>query len=281
MLELRVLDAADAARLEGFLASRRDTSMFLRANARQAGLVYQGKRQQALYLGGFRGGVLVGVAAHAWSGMLLVQAPEDAAALAEACVGASRRPVSGLTGPADQVRAARHALCLDEAPASLEGDEDLYVLDLVGWRPPAATSETLTCRAPLPSERTTLHSWRVDYELETLGRADDAALRTHAAAWMDDYVADGAVWVAVAEGRPVSMSLFNARLPDIVQIGGVYTPPKERGRGYARAVVAHSMLLAQRGGAERAVLFTRNPSAVRSYEAIGFRRAGSYGLVLF
>jgi predicted GNAT family acetyltransferase len=41
------------------------------------------------------------------------------------------------------------------------------------------------------------------------------------------------------------------------------------------------MLVAQQNGAERGVLFTSNPNAARSYEAIGFRRTGTYGLVLF
>jgi uncharacterized protein len=281
-LELRVLGAGDAEPLERFLVQHRDTSMFLRSNARHGGLVYRGQRLQAVYVGGFRGGELVGVAAHAWSGMLLMQAPEEAAALAEACIATSRRPISGLTGPADQVRIARRVLELEAVPASLEGDEDLYVLDLSGWQMPKAWSDgRVSCRPPLPSERKTLYAWRLGYELETLGRSDDAALRAQAASWMDGYIADGAVWVAVADGQPVSMSMFNARLPDIVQVGGVYTPPEARGQGYARAVVAHSMLLAQQNGAERGVLFTANPNAVRSYEAVGFERTGTYGLVLF
>jgi predicted GNAT family acetyltransferase len=53
-----------------------------------------------------------------------------------------------------------------------------------------------------------------------------------------------------------------------------------RGRGYAKAAVAHSLLIARERGASRAVLFTENPSAARTYEAVGFRRTGDYSLVL-
>jgi predicted GNAT family acetyltransferase len=70
-------------------------------------------------------------------------------------------------------------------------------------------------------------------------------------------------------------------LPDIVQLGGIYTPPRLRGRGYARAAVAASLLEARRRGAERAVLFTATPNAERCYAAVGFRRVGDYALVLF
>ena len=46
---------------------------------------------------------------------------------------------------------------------------------------------------------------------------------------------DGEQWVVEAAGVPVSYSAFNARLPDAVQVGGVFTPRDLRGRGYARS----------------------------------------------
>ena len=73
---------------------------------------------------------------------------------------------------------------------------------------------------------------------------------------------------------------FDAALPDIVQLGGIYTPPAVRGRGFAKVAVAASLLVARDRGSSRAVLFTNNPSAARAYEAIGFRRIGDYSLVL-
>ena len=62
---------------------------------------------------------------------------------------------------------------------------------------------------------------------------------------------------------------FNARLPDIAQVGGVWTPPHARGRGYARCVVAGSLLHARTQGVSRALLFTMesNVAAMRAYEA--------------
>jgi predicted GNAT family acetyltransferase len=77
----------------------------------------------------------------------------------------------------------------------------------------------------------------------------------------------------------LSFSAFNASLPDIVQLGGIYTPPDRRGRGSAKVVVAASLLVARGRGAWRAVLFTNNPS-VRTYEALGLRCVGDYALVL-
>jgi GNAT superfamily N-acetyltransferase len=284
MLELRVLDQSDYPALEAFLSQHRDTSMFLRSNARHAGLEFAGQRLQATYVAAFRRGALVGVAALCWNGMLLLQAPDQLEALVERLLIASSTPVRGLSGPAAQVRAARSHLGLDAAPASLEEDEELYALDVTGWTPPAQLTRDplVSCRAPLPSERELLRSFRFDYEVESLGRdPSDVVARAQSDSWLDAQIDDDVAWVAVVAGKPVSFSGFNAMLPDIVQLGAVYTPPEFRGRGYARAAVAHSVQVAKERGATRAVLFTKNPSAVKSYEAVGFRHAGDFGLVLF
>ncbi len=281
-MQLRVLGAGDEAAFEAFLSSHRDTSMFLRSNARKAGLVYAGERYQATYVGAFIKEQMVGVAAHSWNGMLLLRAPQHVDEVAREAVASSQRRVTGLLGPLDQVRRARRALELDGAATTLDEDEAFYTLDLADLIVPTALAEgALTCRPPLAAERDTLCAWRHGYNVEVLGATDDDATRQSAAALLDAQIADGNAWVAVHHGEPVSLSAFNAALPDIVQLGGIYTPPSLRGRGYAKAAVAGSLQAALSRGASRAVLFTSNPSAAQSYEAVGFRRAGDYGLILF
>jgi predicted GNAT family acetyltransferase len=88
-------------------------------------------------------------------------------------------------------------------------------------------------------------------------------------------------WLLVDGGRPVAFSAFNARLPDIVQVGGVWVPVELRGRGYGRAVVAGSLLDARARGASRAVLFAEREDAKRAYRGLGFSVLGEYGLLLF
>lgn len=258
--------------------------MFLRSNARRAGLEYRGRNYDAVYAGSFDEGQLAGVAAHGWNGILQLQAPSgnDAATLAKASVAASGRKVTGLTGPVDQVRAARTALGLDDVVATLDGDERLYALDLVNLRvPDSLTSGRIICRPPAPAERDTIVAWRLAYDLEVLGAKDTPEHRSRSASVIDGQVAEGRAWIALSDGVPVSLSAFNAVLPDIVQLGGIYTPPELRGRGYAKAAVAASLLVARDSGVTRAVLFTPNPNAERTYGAIGFERCGDYALVLF
>jgi len=281
-VNVRTLSEADAPALDAFLTRHRDSSMFLRANARQAGLEYHGAPLQAVYVAAVEDDAVIGVAAHAWNGMVILQAPAHASVLAQACVDLSGRHVKGLTGPARQVREARTAFGLDEAPTALDGNERLYALDLADFRPLAVlATDAIVCRAPQPDEYETLRAWRVAYDIELLGATGTPEERRRAAEFLDRQIAQGNAWVAVENGRLLSLSAFNACLPDIVQLGGIYTPPELRGRGYARVAVAASLMAARDRGVARAVLFTGNPNAERTYHALGFQRVGDYSLVLF
>src|SRR5256885_7545385 len=106
--------------------------MFLRSNARSAGLTDRGQPMQATYVAALEGGRIAGVAAHCWNGMVLVQAPEGghAAAAALEAVRRSGRTVTGFSGPWDQVVAAREAAGLGAAPAAKGRRGGVYVPQL-------------------------------------------------------------------------------------------------------------------------------------------------------
>ncbi|RPJ79351.1 MAG: GNAT family N-acetyltransferase [Acidobacteria bacterium] len=187
-----------------------------------------------------------------------------------------------MSGPLEQVHQVRRLLALDAAETTLQGDEGLYAVDLSDLVVPEALSTgAIACRAASSNERDTLCAWRLAYDIEALGATDTPDQRARASAFLDAQIAGGNAWVAVEDNLPVSLAAFNAALPDIVQLGGIYTPPELRGRGFAKVAVAGSLLVAQERGASRAVLFTNNRSAVRSYTALGFSLVGEYSVVLF
>ena len=281
MIHCRPIEPFDRSQLNVFLLEHRDTSIFIRSNLNRSGLPFQPKPYHAHYVGAFDGVKLTGVAAHCWNGMLLIQATDHISELARACVAYSSRKVSGFCGPLDPVREAQAALNLSDAPAAMSESEWLYGLDLPDVIVPEILQRGLvTARPPVPSERDLLCAWRLAYDIETLGSTDSIETRERSSRMLEQQIADGNAWVALEQDHPVSLSAFNAALPDIVQLGGIYTPPELRGRGYAKAAVAASLLAARDRGVTRAVLFTSNPSAARSYEAVGFRRLGDFGLVL-
>ena len=281
---VRVLGADDAPAFESFLAPRADSSLFLLANARQAGFLDRGRRFEGTYAGAFEKDLLVAVAAHFWNGFLAVQAPEHLEAVLEKALGASGRTISGLTGPYEQVVAARRALRAAEWPVAVDAPEGLFGLDLKDLRvPDAVVSGAARCRRPRDEEMGFLSAWRAAYRRESLGEPEGDENVKAARDDVQELHASGSHFVLEVQGQgdPVAYSAFNARLPEIVQVGGVWTPPDQRGRGYARAVVAGSLLDARGQGVARAVLFTENAAVRRAYEALGFRRVGEYGLVVF
>ena len=161
--------------------------------------------------------------------------------------------------------------------------DELYALELDRLVvPPQLASGAVRCRHPRPEDLDLLIEWRTRFSMEALGAADGPDLRRASRADVQLQHERAADWVLFDQGNPVAYCVFNAMLPDIVQIGGVWTPPDCRGRGYARSVVAGSLVAAGKQGVRRAVLFAdpNNGAARAAYLALGFAIVGDYGLVL-
>jgi uncharacterized protein len=285
-MEVKTLSTGDEAVLAAFLAPRAESSMFLLANAQASGLVDRGEPVQGTYVAALEAGRIVGVAAHFWNGMLVLQAADPGVleTVARAAVSRSRRDLKGLAGPRSQVDRVLRALDLQGRRTGLDSREELYVLDLRDLRvPEGLVSGRLACRPPGEDELALLGRWRVDFAIESLGLFDGPELEAVSRREVERLQEERNQWVLVDGGRLVSYSAFNARLPDVVQVGGVWTPRDLRGRGYARAVVAGTLLAARAEGVRRAVLFTgeENRAARAAYKALGFRVVGDYGLVIF
>lgn len=75
------------------------------------------------------------------------------------------------------------------------------------------------------------------------------------------------------EGRPVSLVAVNPTVASVARVGPVYTPPCERGRGYAASAVAALSRRALAEGARRCALFTdlANPTSNKIYAEVGYR----------
>lgn len=274
----------DHAAIDAYLRGRPDTTMFLRSNLRHGGLAFTGARYQGQYTLAWDGAALAGIAGHAWNGMVMLQAdsPALAAELTAATIARSGRAVTGFTGALDDVRAARAALRLDAAPTRLDVAETLMALALDALVvPPALADGRVRVRRIRATDQEPLIAWRVTYELEANAATPGPDNDAHARRWFDDAVAEDNAWIAELGDTPVAMTSFNARLPDAVQVGGVYTPAPLRGRHHARAALAGSLLDMRAAGVRRAVLFTGAPDAEAAYRAVGFEIVGSYGIVLF
>jgi predicted GNAT family acetyltransferase len=283
MSDIRILDPGDEPALEAFLLPRVESSMFLIGNMRAVGLQDRGQRYGGTYAAAFEGQRIVGAVAHYWNGNLVTQAPVHLIALARAALDASKRPLRGLIGPTEQVSALKAGLGVDPSRVQLDESEKLYRLmleDLVV--PDALRSGEVQARRIESRDLDLMVEWRIDFAHEALGEVDSPELWEQARSGMERMMEDGLTWVLETAGVSVSTSSFNTAIAEAVQVGGVWTPPELRCRGYGRAVVAASLLDAWEEGAVMAILFTPegNLPAQRAYEALGFCHVGHYGLLL-
>ena len=293
MTTIRILTPQDQPALEAFCLPRIASSMFLLSNSRAAGLVDHGQPYQATYAAAFQGSAstapLVGVVAHCWNQMLIPQAPDHLDALWREAVRLSVRPIGGAIGPADQVQALVEAWAAAgwTVDVQLDQHEKLYSLSLDELRvPEALQTGHLRGRRITAEDVDQIVRWRVAFAVESLHEQEDPDLRRSTRASVERSCQSGHIWLVEEQGpqgyTPAATSAFNAALDEAVQIGGVYTPPELRRRGYARAAVAASLLDARAEGAHTAILFTGddNLPAQKAYAALGFRHVGAYRLVL-
>lgn len=284
MAEVRQLGPGDEAALEAFLLRHLESSVFLLSNLREAGFVDRGEALQGRYAAAFEDGHITAVAGHFWNGLVLLQAPAHVAALLAGCLTSLDRRVEGFIGPWQQVEAARQAYDAGGRGLQFHQREILQSLSLDALRvPERLAAGDWTCRPATPADLRLLGAWRAQYCVETIAASPGPALDTQSAREIKRLHDRQSVWLLESRGLPVAMASHNASLDDLVQIGGVFTPPEQRGRGYGRAVVAGALLAAQAAGKARAVLFTHddNYPAQQAYAGLGFETIGDYGMALY
>lgn len=187
------------------------------------------------------------------------------------------REVKGFLGDGDQVTALRREMGMTQK-AGLDEVEPSFLLNLMDLIVPDTDGLRLCPLEAAPKDL--LITWRAAYAVETLNAHPDKA-HVRAAADIEKYLESDSHRVLMRGDTPVAMTGFNATLPEIVQVGGVYTPPELRSNGYARKALALHLTEAAIDGVTQAVLSAAGPAAARAYDALGFVRTGSFAFVVF
>lgn len=281
---IRVLQPGDEALLEAFLLPRIESSMFLIGNMRTAGLLDNGDSYQGTYAAAFEQDHIVGVAALFWNGSLILQAPlELLDSLCKTAVSAAQRPISAVIGPQQQVQTVLDMLNITAADTKINEPENLYRLRLGDLLVPSQLqSGQWRGRLASSADVELMTRWRVGYAIEALGETDSPELWQRIGSNLQKSLEMGTIWILEDQGQPVSSTGFNTSTAELVQVGGVWTPPKLRSRGYGRAAVAASLLAVRSEGVHTAILITGedNIPAQKAYEALGFQYIGDYRLTL-
>lgn len=263
----------DRAEIEAFLAPLAQFAMFPLFNLRTHGMA-GGHPYAVSFWVARKSGRICDILCQTDGGMVMPVLPsQDFAAAARALQG---RVVAGIVGPEQWARGLQIAAGLVEAPSTLDQDEPHFLLNMSDLAIPDGPGDIVPLSRPPEG---IIKDWMLDYQLRTLNTPPAEALQRVKDNYSQYCDARSHV-VLMQDGIPLAMTGFNARLPDIVQIGGVYTPPALRGKGYARRAIALHLARAQAEGATRATLFSASDSATAAYRAIGFQRIGLWTLLL-
>lgn len=265
----------DWPEIEAFLKPRAEYAMFPLNNVRFYGFDGDEPLSPRFWFARDDAGQISDVLCMTKKGMIMPFLPSgDFASAAKAVSG---RMAEGIIGPQNHARGIKSALGLEQVPVILDDDDPHFALDLESLVVPQGEGELVPFAAADPE---TMIRWRVDYSIEAIQMPPDRAEEDGRRAYHSSIKRDSHRLLMVG-GEPVATTGINARLPEIVQVGGVYTPPPLRGRGFARRAVALHMAEARAAGATKATLFAGSDMAVRAYEAIGFRRIGDWSIILF
>ena len=260
---------ADREEIEAALAPHAEFAMFPLNNLVHYGM--QGGHPYAVTLWiAHKDGAISDVLTQTETGMVMPFLPSgDYGAAARALAG---REVFGLVGVRAWVRGLEAALGLRGA-RTLDHDEPHFLLHRADLHVPDGPGQIVPlAEAP----EAVIKGWMLDYQLATLNTPEEQAWHRVKESYVNYTTARS--HVALMDGdTPLAMTGFNAQLPDIVQVGGVYTPPDLRGLGHARRAVALHLAAS---GAGRATLFSASSMAARAYRAIGFRQIGDWTLMM-
>jgi ribosomal protein S18 acetylase RimI-like enzyme len=270
-MTVTIAKAQEEGELDAFLALHAHSSLYLRAELRR-------DRGHASFAIARREGRIVAAATQAKTGMTLLLAPVDAGAVAAAMLRHSGRRLAGFFGPLPQVQAARRDMGLESIPVLKDTAEDLFALALAELRLPPVAAR---CRVAVDADFELLAAWRYAFREATLRDLPGEQLVKTSRADIAALLPAGSLFILEGDA-PLACCSFNARLPDAVQIGNVWTPPHLRGHGYGRAVVAGALAIAREAGVVEAVLATgrHNAAAQAAYRAIGFKLVGDYATVI-
>jgi predicted GNAT family acetyltransferase len=201
---------------------------------------------------------------------LIISEVDDPGSVVAALVsGLAGEELPGVVGPPEAARAFAQAwVAAHGGTWRVEREERVYQLtDVVDPGPGAGTA-----RLADGSDRETVSGWLAAFQREALDEEAEAGMIARA---MEGWLRGNGrrFWLWEVDGRPVSLVSASGRTPNGIRIGPVYTPPADRGNGYASRLTAwvSRALLAE--GRRYCFLYTDlgNSTANHIYQDIGYQ----------
>ena len=283
---LRILVPGDEPALDRHLSRFAASSVAMRANLQSGGIVDQGQPYQGTYAALWDRDTILAVAAHYWNGALMLQAPRALGEVIRAAVAGSRRPVTFVQGPWPQVQAAADILGPLSSQRWIGKVNDLRLLDIGKLQiPDSVKRREARHRVATAADLNYLLSWEASREAEISGTTESLEQRARVRAKLEQLIAQTALYVAETTATPsriVAMAYIEYGVQGLIQIGGIWSPPLVKDKGFAAVAVAGAVFAAQAHGFKQACLLADKASTatLNSYRALGFTSIGEYGYLL-
>jgi GNAT superfamily N-acetyltransferase len=264
-------------------ASRRDTAAILRFILLDekrcvpvaARFKDQGRRFQMFVNDDPRGAVTDCVLFSEYGLLLPVfrSASQDGGELARILRGL-RPPVHSIMGVGEWVAQAEALLPL---PPTTRVEYHLMAVEKSWYCPPTSRAGHARVRQAFPADAEGLYPLQKSYEMEEVVLNPSLFNDAQCARLLKKSLREELVFLAERDGVPVAKAGTNARGYGVDQIGGVFTVPSERGKGYAAAVMG-ALLQAIFAEKNAACLFVKkgNGAALSLYKRLGFRIIAEY-----
>ncbi|HYN63063.1 MAG TPA: GNAT family N-acetyltransferase [Candidatus Limnocylindrales bacterium] len=209
---------------------------------------------------------------------LILSEVDDPAALRPLLADLAQEQLPGVTGPPGAVRAFA-----DGWVAQFGGAWDVLIRErifrlaqFVAPRPADGAA-----RVALRDDRPVIERWMLEFGLEALNDADAERVRLG----LDDWERGNGrrFWLWEVDGRPVSIVGAGGETPNGIRIGPVYTPPSDRGHGFASNLTASVSRALMAEGRRYCFLYTNlaNATANKIYQAIGYEPVTDALMVAF
>ncbi len=172
--------------------------------------------------------------------------------------------VAGVVPAVDWFVAGR----LDEANAVM--NQAIFELTEVADLSPAAGVPRPAKEADIP----VLAAWMTAFQADALGEVSTEPMTPMVQQRLSADPTSAGFWVHELDGRLVSMSGHSGPTARTIKVAPVYTPPDERGQGYATTLVARQSQWLLDAGYDKCCLYTdlANPTSNSIYQKIGYRQ---------
>ena len=215
---------------------------------------------------------VVGAAVRTPPHNVVLARPTDERALVALAHGIEDDDIPGVVGAVPEIDVFAAALA-ERRDATLETRFEQGVYALETLVPPPPTEGAM--RPAVHADRPLLLEWVEAFSTEVLHdtvTGDTGRLERSVDARLAGGDAGFVLWEV--DGRPVSLVGFGGPTPNGIRIGPVYTPPADRGHGYASALTAAVSAQQLARGRHFCFLYTdlANPTSNAIYMRIGYER---------